>query len=101
MTAQVDATVAGQAGVNNTIEKRFETITAHNVSMFPKEAVDSIKGAYQLVIAALLLIKVIALSALGYAYRHARLREQNASKLLMKAVGEMTPEKAAEIHKNF
>jgi hypothetical protein len=101
MTAQVDATVAGQAGVNNTIEKRFETITAHNVSMLPREAVDTIEGSYKLVIGILILVKAIALAALGYAYRHARLREQNNAKLLMKAIGEMAPEKAAAIHKDF
>jgi len=108
LSGQLDATVAGQAGIGNSIEKTMSTLQAEiksgrdsYMNMLPQQAVDVITGNYRLMGAfmVLLMVGVITISLVGY--RNARARQDDYAKLLMQAMGSLEPNKAEEIGRSL
>ena len=97
----LDATVAGQAGLSNSISKvaeDFKGTAGRDVNFLPREAVDAMISNNRMT--AYVLDGVFGLLALLalYGYRMARQREQNTNSLLRQALLHVPPDKAALIH---
>lgn len=104
LSGQLDATVAGQAGVNNTIEKTMSTLQQDikagrdsTVNMLPPQAVEVMENSYKMLLGIVASIETIIIAVAGWAYRNARIREENNAKLLMKALSDLEPERTVEI----
>jgi hypothetical protein len=67
----------GQVGLLNRIDSRIETLSAgRDVNQLPKEAVDVMLGAYRMTIWLILSSLTIAIVAIAWIGRNARLREK-------------------------
>lgn len=104
VSGQMDATVAGQVGVGNSIEKTLETLqmdikanSGRDTNLLPPQAVEIIKSNYHTVGLFMLavLVAVVLISIVGY--NNARKRQEDYAKLLMLALADMDPDKGGSI----
>lgn len=90
-----------QTGIANRIDKVQQDIKStagRDVNYLPKEAVEAMEFQYKITIAVVLALKVILLTFAGYVYKSTRAREENYAKLLMRALGELDPDKARALN---
>jgi len=95
-----------QTGIANRIEKKMELLqqtanSGHDTNFFPPQAVEVMKSQYHVMIVVILTMKAILLAIAGYVYKSTKAREENYARLLMKAMGELAPERAQEISKEM
>jgi uncharacterized membrane protein len=106
LESQMAGAASAQVGFRNTFEQRMESVkndmqAGRDINYLPKEAVEIVLSnnrTWMSVIGGILgLAQIICL----YAYRNAKLREQNTNKLLMEALSRLSPEQAESIHKKL
>jgi archaellum component FlaC len=112
---KMTADLAGQAGVNNSIEKRIEDLkqtfvssAGRDVNMLPKQAVDIITESWKFfgIVIGILLIAATTIISLSYKYARQRAEKRfeiekktkdNIYKLLHGVLVEVPPDKATNI----
>lgn len=94
-----DSTAAVQAGLKNEIHNlRTDIKAGRDVNYLPKEAVEIVISTNQFWSKALAGLCALASTIALYAYRNARLREENTNKLLMQVLARSLPEQMRDIN---
>lgn len=109
LRADLKVSVDGvQTGIANRIEKKMEILqqdikanSGRDTNFFPPQAVEVMKSQYHVMIIVILTMKAILLAIAGYVYKSTKSREENYARLLMKAMGEISPDRAKELSKEM